>query len=301
MNLPVLRYFIVISECKSFTRASERLFITQPTLSRQIQDLEEEMGVLLLRREGHKLTLTDAGKRFLKEAKEIVRRCDNLRDIVHREDDQQTVGSLRICFHENMNTDHLQMAIRSFAEKNQYIDLSLTRSSYLKLQQKMISEKCDLAYTLKLFVQDLPDLTYLPVEKNKLQIAVSRSHPLACRKTVDVGELVNERFIILERKVSPLTVDYVIGLCTKEGFSPKSAHYVNDIETALLLVSAGKGIAFLFSSANVNPKNISILDVNGDHEELDIVVAYHKKRDNPIVDLFLQEITQTQIDESDIM
>ena len=290
MNLRVLKYFIVISECRSFTRASERLFITQPTLSRQIQDLEAEMGALLLHREGHKLTLTDAGKRFLKEAKEIVRRCDNLKNVVNLEDMPQTTGSLRICFQEYMNTDFLQYQIRVFTENNPYVELSLTRCSYVKLQQSLITGKCDLAFTLKIYVQDLPELTFLPVKKNQLQIAVPRSHPLACRKTVDIGELEKERFILLERKASPLTVDYVIGLCTKAGFCPKSAQYVNDIETAILLVAAGKGIAFLFSSVSADQDNMSILDVNGNHEVLDIVAAYPKKGDNPAVDLFLQKI-----------
>ena len=291
MNLQVLKYYIVISESKSFTKAAERLFITQPTLSRQIQELEEELGVLLLHREGHRLALTPAGKRFLKEAKEIVRRCDSLRDLVKREEVPQNEGNLRICIQEHMDMGFLHPVIRSFAGNNPYVDLSVMRSSYLKLQQSLLSGKCDLAFTLKIYVQDLPDLVYFPVKKNQLQIAVPDSHPLACRKAVDIEELVNEKFMILERKISPLTVDYVIGLCAKAGFSPKTAQYVGDVESALLLTDAGKGITFLFSSVNVKLDHIRILNVSGEHEALDIVVASQNHKDNPAVDLFLQEIT----------
>ena len=291
MNLPVLKYFIVVSECRNFTKAAERLFITQPTLSRQIQELEKEMGTPLLQRNGRSLMLTDAGKRFLKEAKEIVRRCDSLQDSLKQEDQQQISGSLRISYLEDFDTTGMLSALSSFAKKYPNVNLVLGRSKYVKLQQDLAAGRCDLAFTLRIYAQDIPDSSYLLLEKTKLQIAVPKQHPLATRKNVDIEELAAEKFIIMERKNAPLTVDLIMDLCIRSGFSPNTSQYTSDIGSALMLVSMGKGISFLFSSMNVNTDQVCVLDVKGNHDIFDQVAAY-TKTDNPLIDLLLQEIRE---------
>ena len=289
MNLSVLKYFIEIAECRSFTRASERLFITQPTLSRQIQDLEEEMGVQLLIRGGHALRLTEPGERLLREAKEIVKRCDELREIVRKEEDR-IEGVLKIDYQAFLDTRQMFHALKPFSEKNPYVDLTLSRSSNTDLQRDLVMGNCDLAIAMKICVKEVPDLEYIHLQKNSLQIAVPQDHPLAGKTSVPIQQLAEERFIMLERQNSPLTVDYVVGLCTKSGFSPKTSNYVRDIETALLLVGTGKGLTFLFSRMNVNTEDVCIIDIEGDHSELDYVAAYKKDSSNPMVPLFLKEL-----------
>ena len=289
MNLSSLRYFIEIADCKSFTKASERLFITQPTLSRQIQDLEEELGTRLFVREHHSLSLTEAGQRFLKEAKEIVKRCDNLRNVV-KQKDEDLVGSLMIDYLAFMDTSLMYGAVKSLAKNNPHIDISLVRSGYTKIAQDLATDACDAAFTMKICIRDNPNIQYISLEKNKLQIAVPRNHRLAGRISVDVSELADENFIMLERMHSPLTVDYAVGLCNQNGFSPRTALYVDDIETSLLMVGAERGITFLFSRMNVNKEDVIILDLNYDSDDLDCVFAYRKDNQNPMIQVFMEEV-----------
>ena len=289
MNLSSLRYFIEIADCRSFTKASEHLFITQPTLSRQIQDLEEELGIQLFVREHHSLRLTEAGQRFLKEAKEIVRRCDNLREVVRRKDEDM-VGSLRIDYQAFMDTSLMYRAVKSLARNNPHIDISLVRSGNTKIVQDLATDACDAAFTMKICIRDNPNIQYLSLEKNKLHIAIPTNHRLADRTCIDVSELADENFIMLERMHSPLTVDYAVGLCTRNGFSPRTARYVDDIETSLLLVGAGKGITFLFSRMNVNKDDVKVLDLNYDSDDLDCVFAYRKDNQNSMIPVFIQEV-----------
>lgn len=291
MNLSCLRYFIEIAECKSFTRASQRLFVTQPTLSRQIKDLEEELGTTLFVRGRHSFDLTDSGKRLLKEAREIVKRCDNLREVVLQKDDNLS-GSLQIAYQAFLDTTLVHQTIRSLTQKKYKIDLSLLRSGNQDIGRKLMTGVCDLAYTMHICIQDMPDLEWIPVRKNHLQIAIPKDHPLADRDSVNIRDLSEESFIMLERQNSPMTVDYVVSLCTKNGFSPKTFSYVNDIETALILVEAGQGITFIFSEMNVNKRDVRILDVNCKTNDFNCILAYKKDNQNPMVPLFVSELKE---------
>lgn len=289
MNLSCLKYFIEIAECKSFTRASERLFVTQPTLSRQIQDLEEELGTPLFIRGRHSLSLTDSGQRFLHEARDIVKRCDHLRDVVFQKEADQT-GSLRIAYQAFLDTKLIYQTIRSLTQENYKIDLALLRSGNQEIGLKLMTGDCDLAYTMRICIQDLPDLDYIPLKKNHLQIAIPTDHPLADRDSVSIRELAEESFIMLERQNSPMTVDYAVGLCTQNGFSPKTSHYVDNIETSLFLVEAGQGITFIFSEMNVNKEDVKILSIDHETDDFDCILAYKKDNPNPMIPLFLSEI-----------
>lgn len=289
MNLLSLRYFIEIEKCKSFTKASEHLFVTQPTLSRQILDLEEELGVQLFIRGRHSLSLTEPGNRLLHEAKEILKRCDNLRQIVRQSSEDMT-GSLSIGYQAFLDTKLMYSTIKSLTSKNPYIDFSLVRGSSSEVVHCLMLDKCDVVFTVLTCVESIPNVECIKLEENKLQIATSRSHPLANRNSVDMKELMNEQFIMLDRKNSPLTVDYSISQCTQSGFSPKVSYYVDEIETALLLVGSGKGITFLFSKMSVNNADIKILNIDGLGDDLDFVLAYKKNNTNPIIPILVSEI-----------
>ena len=289
MNLSGLRYFIEIAECKSFTKASERLFVTQPTLSRQIQDLEEELGIRLFVRGRHTINLTEPGQRFLREAKEITKKCDNLREVV-RQQGEGSQGSLRIDYQAFLDTKLMNRAVKALAKKNPRLDLALIRSSNTQLVHDLLTDLCDVAFTMRICVSNLPNMECVELQKNALQIAIPLDHPLADRGVVNIEDLANEEFIMLERKNSPLTVDYAVGLCTKSGFSPRTSHYVHDIETSLLLVSAGKGITFLFSRMNVDTEDVKVLDINQAAGDLNCVLAYKRENTNPMIAAFLSEV-----------
>ena len=291
MNLLGLRYFIAIAECESFTKASERLFVTQPTLSRQIQDLEEELGIQLFVRGRRSLSLTEPGQRFLRETKEIIKKCDNLREVV-RQPEETTKGSLRIDYQAFLDTSLMYSAVKAMAKKHPGVDLALVRSSNTELAHDLLSDQCDLAFTMRICVNDLSNVASEALVENRLQIAIPLEHPLTGRDSVDISELADEDFIMLERGKSPLTVDYAVGLCTKSGFSPKTSYYVHDIETSLLLVGAGKGITFLFSRMNVDTKDVKVLDINHKGNDLNCVLAYKRDNSNPMLPVFLAEVRQ---------
>lgn len=291
MNLISLRYFITVAEYSSFTKASERLFVTQPTLSRQISDLEDELGAQLFVRSRHSLVLTAAGRRLLPEAKEIIKKCDSLSELVKHESNEIT-GSLRIGYQAFLDTTLMSQALKSTTRKNPQIDISLNRGSSSELTHNLMQGNCDMIFTVNICVEALSDLEIVKLQDNMLQVAVPRNHRLADQKKIYIQDLAAERFILLDRKISPSTVDYSTGLCVKNGFSPNVSYYVNDVETAMLLVGSGKGITFLFSrrTGEKTPEDIAILDIENLDNGLDFVCAYKKDNPNPTIPLLVSEL-----------
>ncbi|WHY21406.1 LysR family transcriptional regulator [Paenibacillus sp. G2S3] len=295
MNILSLRYFISVAEYSSFTKASEYLYVTQPTLSRQILDLEEELGVQLFVRGRHTLTLTEQGSRFLHEATEIIRRCDNLRDIVKQgQDDGNIMGLLSVGYQGFLDTKLMQHALKSITKKHPRVDFSLSQGSPTELRHHLLFDKCDLVFALNTCIDSIPNIECIKLRENKLQIAVPRNCRLSKYDSIDMKELANENFIMLERKISPFTVDYATSLCMKHGFSPNASCYVNDAEKALLLVGSGKGITFLHSTNNINSPaetyDIKVLNIEGLDNDLDFVLAFKRDNTNPIIPLFVSEL-----------
>jgi DNA-binding transcriptional LysR family regulator len=296
MNIMSLKYFIAVAEYSSFTRASERLFVSQPTLSRQVQDLEESLGVQLFVRSKGSLTLTGPGVRLLEEAKEIVARCDSLADTIRREGDE-LAGTLNIGYQAFLDTRVMYGMMKSLSAKHPGVEFRLSRGAPPELRHNLVFGVCDVIFTLRKCVTAMPDVVVLKIADNRLQVAVPAAHPLAGQDVIDLKELEGERLIMLEHRVSPLTVDYVTGLCVKQGVSPRFTYYVENAETALFLVGTGKGITFIHSQMNIDmlddAEAIKVLDINGLDEELDYVLAHRPSGANRLVPAFLSELTQS--------
>ncbi|MDZ5757074.1 LysR family transcriptional regulator [Carnobacterium maltaromaticum] len=293
MNLLSLKYFIAVAEYSSFTKASEHLYVTQPTLSRQILDLEDEFGVQFFIRARHSLTLTQAGILFLEEATEIVNKCDNLKEIVKSENDKK-IGALSIGYQSFLNTKLMYNTIKSITKKYPRIDFSLLRGTPLELRHQLITGKCDVIFALNTCMHSIPNIECINLQENKLQIAVPCNHHLANYDSVNMKDIADEKFILLNRDISPFTVDYAISLCMKNGFSPNAAYYVNDAEKALLLVGTGKGITFLHSmnkaTMTLDSYDIKLLTIENIDDELNFVLAYKKDNQNPLISILISEL-----------
>lgn len=286
-----LKYFIAVAEFASFTKASERLYVSQPTLSRQVQDLEQLLGVELFIRHRTSLSLTQPGVRLLAEAKDIVKRCDALRETV-RLDDEAVSGVLTIGYQEFLDTRVMYRMMRALVRRHPDIDFVLSRGTPPDLRQALLIGGNDVVFTLHACVQSIPQVRIVKIATNRLQVALPDSHPLAERASLRLEELAGERFIMLEHKVSPLTVEYVTGLFTKTGMTPEYSHYVDNAETALFMVGVGKGITFVHSRNDVlaHTDSVAVVDLDGMDDELDHVLAYRGDRLNPLLPLFLAEL-----------
>lgn len=292
MKLSNLIYFVEIAVEGSFTRASEKLYISQPTLSRRIQELEAELGVDLFIRHSHSLELSSEGEQFLIEANDVLKRVNRLS---HLFDDQINTDTtsliLKIGYLPNFNMSKMYAQLECFKTKHPNVQFLLKQDTPMNLAEGLLNGHYDLVFNL---------LTYFPanvsIEKtlfmnNQLQIVVPIHHELRNKKELHFADLKQETFILLERQQSPVIVDYVISQGIKNGFNLKANHYVKDLDEGLSMVSVGKGLAFLYSGMNDGTlekkyriKIISLENAGNDH---DIVAAYNPKKPHLLVeDLF---------------
>ena len=287
MNLTALTYFIAVAEYKSFTRASEFLYVTQPTLSRQIADLEAELGVQLLNRSKRSVTLTDAGEICLAEAKEIVSRCDRLAQRLKTSSDGGE-KNLKIGYQGVIEGSLLLDSVRGISEKVPDLNLGLRHASLAEINQFLLDGEVDVIFTVEAGMKNLPGIDYIRAAGNELQIAVPEGHRFAGRDSVMVEELKDEHFILFERSYTPLTVDYTLKMCMNHGFSPSVVYYAQDPQSMMLMVGAGKGIAFLSSRLSGKSfESVKFVKLSNCEIDFDLVLAYRRDNDNPMLPLFL--------------
>ena len=290
MNLIGLKYFIAIADFQNFTKAAEHLYVTQPTLSRQIADLEDELGVQLLERTKRSVSLTPLGRIYYEEAKEIVQKCDALMEKMSAARGK-IYGSLKVGFQGFLDTQLLNGCYQRMSQQYPDINISLNRDNFGNLNFGLLNGSLDLILTVNAGLCTMPNLKTVFVEPNYLKIIVPKNHRLAARDSLSLSEVADENFIMLERSVSPLTVDNTLALCVKAGFSPNVAHYVRDAQTLIFSVEAEKGIGFLFSKVPLDDtKNIKVLDITDCDIDFNIVAVYKKDNANPAIPLFLKEL-----------
>ena len=287
MELLDLRYFVEIAENQSFTKAAEKLFISQPTLSRRKNSLEDEIGIKLFRRESHSVSLTDSGELFLEESRKILALSDGLRDKLYK---SANFPEMKIGYPIDFHYDVLTNTIYLLSQKFPHTDITATRRGTIgSLNQDLTSGNLDVIVTIQNFVEDLPGVAYTKLFTGKRQIAVSARHLLADRKSIKMSELKNERFIVYDRSINPVMADAVTALCERAGFTPKLKYTRDDSTSMLLMVASGKGVAALSSMVNQSVHGVVFLDVDDENMEADVVFAYLKDNPNPLVPMFINE------------
>ena len=251
MKLTVLRNFIAISYCGSFTKAAEQLLISQPTLSRQISDLEKELGVKLFERNKDGLHLSPAGEILMEEAKAIVDRTDRVPNLFLSADARPAETKyreiLRVGFQNYYKLEEISRIIPQLRSEYPEADVHVSQESSADLINGINNNAYDIVFGLQAYFQHLPDIQALPYRHNRFLLAVSANHPLAKEKGLRIRDLKNVSFILYDRKVSPVIMDRFIALCVMNGFSPSASAYVTSLYEAMRLAGNEVGAAFIYS------------------------------------------------------
>ncbi|ANK60195.1 LysR family transcriptional regulator [Loigolactobacillus backii] len=288
MKLSTLNYFVAVATEKSFTKASEKLFISQPTLSRRIQELETELGVTLFIRQSHSLKLSREGERFLIETTDVLERVDHL---AHMFDQQANAGQtaviLKIGYLPNFNLGHMYKLLDRFKAEHTNVQFLMNQDIPLNLADGLDDGRYDLVFGLTSYFKTNKNIKKSLFMKNHLQIAIPIQHPLSQQQNIVFADLKQETFILLERQQSPVIVDYVINQGLKNGFNLKANYYVKDLDEGLSMVSMGKGLAFLYSGMNdgtlEEKYHIKISDLENVGRDQDIISAINKSNDNKLL------------------
>src|SRR5436190_17347129 len=194
MELRHLRYFVAVAEEENVTRAAERLHVSQPPLSRQIRDLEDELGVSLFERSPKSVRLTEAGRVFLNEARAVLDRVDEATRAVKAISGGAS-GELHVGFAPSLAVDILPRALRQFQAEAPGIRVQLHDLSTEEMLSGLRANKIDLALMIEQPAAALLGLQTRELSCYKVSVAVSPLHPLAQQKKTTFAELSRERLI----------------------------------------------------------------------------------------------------------
>lgn len=241
MELRHLRYFVTVAEELNVSRASARLRISQPAVSRQLRDLEEELGVELFRREKSGLKLTRAGDTFLAHARDLLRRSgDAVKQMAAfgtRTKERLTVGYLAPVL-----ASILTPALRRFSQKHPDIEVSLRELPPGEQLNLLREGRLDLALIGNPCPEVEREFVVTVLSRLPFQAVLPDNHLLALRKRVALSELNEEDFIGFAEERFPGRNTAICAACQAAGFTPRFRHHVENLTALLALVAAGRGV-----------------------------------------------------------
>lgn len=244
MELRHLRYFLAVAEELNFTRAAERLNISQPPLTQQIKALEAELGVALIDRSAYRIELTDAGRAFATEAARILGDVRSAVQLAQRAA-AGAVGRVRVGFTESASFNpRVTESLRAFRSSYPEVEVSLEEHQSIALAAGLREGRLDVAF-LRPPLRTDEDLAFDLLEEEQLVVALPTGHRLAGRHEVALDDLATETFILYPRAVRPGLADAVVTACEAAGFTPKVGQYAPQLSSTINLVAASLGISIV--------------------------------------------------------
>ena len=297
MNLNQLRYFVSVAEHGSFTKAAMNHYISQTAITQQIHALEENIGVKLLDRNSRPVSLTQAGKIFLKEAREILSRMDTALQRT-RDASSGLEGQLRLGYTKGYEHSDLPKHLRRFHHQYPNILLSCYRHDTDVLAAGLISGEFDVIFTwdsTNIHQEEAIELRVF--ERVPLRVALYASHPLARRKDLSRKDLKQENILFMSPSSTGDSFGdaFYIRLYQQAGYQPNILMRSSDMESILMMVAAEEGISIVPEYAhswNISTENVVFLPLCGEDEREEILIAWRKGDDNPVLQHFLMNLGQ---------
>lgn len=256
MELRQLRYFVAVAEDGNISRAAQKIFLTQPALSRQIKALEEELGQCLLERSAHSIRLTHAGENLLREARDLLAHADQMLERVRN---TGSSSKLRVGYAPSFAAGILSAAVSQFTQVHPGTQVELFDQSSKEMLAALEADKIDLALTLRR-EGEKRGLQWEPLAKRPWGLAVSKADVLAKNKSVKAEALKGRRLCIFERSNYPEYWESLRPWLRKEGLNLSIAGEYDGAESVLAAVEAGLGIAFLpLSIGQLYPTRVCLL------------------------------------------
>lgn len=271
-TLRQLTYFVAVGETGSVTKASVRVNISQPSISAAILQLEKEFGVqLFVRHHAQGLSLTPAGARFLQAAKAALRSAHELYDVAN-EATASVSGPINIGSFRTYAPLLIPDLCKAFLDKHPRVDLSVTEGSEASLLEKLRHAKIDLAITYQLHIT--PDIGFEPLARLPTYALVSADHRFAKRASIQLEELGDERFILLDL---PLSREYFLSLFSRAGITPNIVVETPSPETLRSYVGSGFGVSLMtarpLNKTAINGKGLEYIPLEGEYPPMVLGLA----------------------------
>lgn len=275
MELRHLRYFLVVAEELHFGKAAERLLIAQPPLSRQIQDLEAELGVKLFSRINKRVTLTSAGEIFRQHVLRTMESVDIAIQATQQADRGED-GILRVGFLGSASFSFLPKSIRSFRKQFPRVEIALHEMRSSEQIDALVKGTLDVGI-VRVSESKQTQIEFQVVLREPFVVALPTRHPLARRGKISISNLASEGFVHYPRDRGPGLFQQVNEICQQAGFKPTVVQHASNISTIVSFVAAGLGVAILPESISKMPwSGVIYRPLQGATIESVIAIAFRK-------------------------
>lgn len=295
MELRHLRYFVAVAETENVSQAALKLHLSQPALSRQIRDLEEEIDFTLLERGAKSVRLTDAGRVFLEESRAVLQRVEEAlaagRAVATRGQSELHIG-----YAPTLTVRILPRALRAFQAVQPGVRVKLHDLSTEEMLDRMRGGKLHLAFTVRPVPGGLGGLRFEELTRDPLRLALAPGHPLARQRSVTLREAVREPFVAYSRAEYPDYHEMLTRVFAPIKTRPRIAGEHDGASSLISAVEAGNGVAVVPASLScVTGLRLKLLPLTPAPAPLMIGVISQSNGLSSVVEHFLQGARQSII------
>ena len=288
MELRQLKYFLVLAEELHFSRAAQRLAISQPPLSVAIRQLEEELGAQLFERTSKEVRLTAAGKHLRGQAQEIMEQALRVKQDM-RAIAEGMQGSLRLGFVGSAIYRGLPEALEGFRARHPRVRIDMLELNSAEQIAALQQERLDLG--LLHATRPAPGLQSQTLVSEPFMACLPAGHALAGLRTLKVRQLAGERMVLFSRQVSPDYHQQIWQICQSEGFTPELHHEVRHWLSVLSMVSLRQGVSLVPSCLQrVGFPGLAFVPIQGRHPQSQMQAMWHPGHVQPLVQSLLADL-----------
>jgi DNA-binding transcriptional LysR family regulator len=286
-DLTLVSAFVAVAEERHFSRASRRLHVAQPVVSRRIQRLERALGVALLERTTRQVSLTDAGAVFLEDARRLLHEAD-LAVARTRRVAAGLLGHLTIGFVESAAFELLAPLLRELEARVPDVTLELRElSTERQLAELHLDVDVAIVRELGSHELDLEGLSGEHLLTEQLHVAVPVAHRLAAHDVLELTALADLPFVTFPRPPVPRLHDHLLAVCTRAGFHPTIAAHAAQYPTMLAMVAAARGVALVPACARaIRPEGVRLVPLRDDHADTRLSLAWQTPG-SPVLETFV--------------
>jgi len=297
MDVRQLEYFLKVASMLHFTKASEELYVAQPALSRHIKLLEEELQVVLFKRDNRNVELTEAGKYFKIEIEQLLKRLDKVckRALeIHKGE----AGEIRMGYSNSAMQTFLPGLISGLQHQLPAIKTILLELSNSAQITSLQNKEIDLGFAPNIIVPDFLKSTVLL--RDNFVVVLPKDHPISDKNYTDFSVFANEKFILPPRSAGSLYVANLESICLDAGFFPKIVHETAYTTSSLRLVESGIGIT-------IEPKcclhgqslNIKFIELSDIPQKMELVMFWHNdlEHEQPLFFNVISSLVNKQVKE----
>lgn len=294
MELRHLRYFVAVAEEENISRAAVRLHVSQPPLSRQIQDLEHELGLKLFLRTAKSIRLTEVGRVFYQEVRAVLKRVDDA-VAVARAVSLGNAGELDVGYAPSLTVELLPRALRTFQETNPGVKVTLHDFSTGQMLAGLRDGSLHGALLVKPPSDAMKGLEFRELFTRSFFVAMHPTHPLARRRKVTRTALAQERLIAYSRREYPDYHESLTRLFTGCGRQPEPGEEHDGVTSLIAAVESGRGVAIVTESLRcMVGERLALRPISPAPESFVVGVATRNTIDHPALASFVRALVKSR-------